>query len=47
MSAQFKLGSLYLDGNSGLPQDINKAKAWLKKAADQGYELAQRQLAAL
>lgn len=47
VSAQFKLGSLYLDGNSGLPQDINKAKAWLKKAADQGYELAQRQLAAL
>lgn len=36
MSAQLKLGSLYLDGNLGLPQDINKAKAWLKKAADQG-----------
>lgn len=30
MTAQFKLGSLYLDGNLGLPQDINKAKAWFK-----------------
>ncbi|MFW1897785.1 tetratricopeptide repeat protein [Acinetobacter sp. ULE_I001] len=47
VSAQFKLGTLYLDGNLGLPQDINKAKAWLKKAADQGYELAQQQLAVL
>jgi len=47
VTAQFKLGSLYLDGNLGLPQDINKAKEWLKKAADQGYELAQRQLAVL
>ena len=47
MTAQFKLGSLYLDGNLGLPKDINKAKAWFKKAADQGYELAQQQLAVL
>jgi len=47
VTAQFKLGSLYLDGNLGLPQDINKAKEWLKKAADQGYELAQRQLTVL
>lgn len=47
VSAQFKLGTLYLDGNLGLPQDINKAKAWLKKTADQGYELAQQQLAVL
>jgi len=47
VSAQFKLGTLYLDGNLGLPQDIHKAKAWLKKTADQGYELAQQQLAVL
>jgi len=26
---------------------MNKAKEWLKKAADQGYELAQRQLTVL
>lgn len=38
-----KLGEVYLYGN-GLPQDYEKAAAWLRKAADRGYGQAQNDL---
>jgi TPR repeat protein len=43
--AQFKLGSLYQQRESGLAQDDAQAAQWLHKAADQGLAEAQNALA--
>ncbi|MDH5571122.1 MAG: hypothetical protein OEY89_05110 [Gammaproteobacteria bacterium] len=37
--AQYKLGSMYANGR-GVPQDINKARLWYKKAAEQNHSAA-------
>lgn len=43
--AQFKLGTLYQQRESGLMQDDGQAAQWLRKAADQGLAEAQNALA--
>ena len=43
--AQFRLGSLYQQRESGLMQDDAQAAQWLRKAADQGLAEAQNALA--
>jgi TPR repeat protein len=43
--AQFKLGTLYQQRESGLMQDDAQADQWLRKAADQGLAEAQNALA--
>jgi soluble lytic murein transglycosylase-like protein len=42
VNAQYKLGSLYLDGDGKeVPQDLKQAFFWYTKAADQGHYFAQ------
>ena len=43
-AAQYKLGRNYANGWGGLAKNRAEANAWFHKAADQGYELAQREL---
>ncbi len=43
MAAQLILGMMYASGHD-LPQDDAEAVKWLKKAADQGHEIAQSYL---
>jgi len=47
VKAQYQVGYLYSSGNQGVSFDEEKGVFWFKKAADQGYELAQQQLAVL
>ena len=42
--AQFNLGEKYRNGSKGIPKDHAKAFYWIRKAADQGYALAQATL---
>ncbi len=42
--AQFALGEKYRNGSKGIPKDHAKAFYWIRKAADQGYALAQATL---
>lgn len=44
MDAQNVLGLYYLRGRGGCPQNFQKAREWLKKAAEQGCERAQKAL---
>lgn len=37
--AEFELGSMYLKGE-GVPQDIAKARTWIRSAAEEGYGIA-------
>lgn len=46
MKAQHKLSQLYFEGK-GTPQDYEKSLRWLARSANQGYVLAQRDLAEL
>lgn len=46
MKAQHKLSQMYFDGK-GTPQDYEKALKWIARSANQGYVLAQRDLAEL
>ena len=41
--AQFNVGVMYYKGK-GTQQDIEKARMWLQKAADQGDDLAKKAL---
>ena len=45
LSAQYELGAYYLTGTATVPQDLEKAVYWIKKAAEKGYLNAQLQLA--
>ncbi len=45
-TAEFRLGQLYLEGK-GCEVNVTQAKAWFKKAADQGSEGAQKELGKL
>ena len=40
--AQYKLGNCYFHGYMGVGKDVENARIWLQKAADQGHSLAQR-----
>ena len=42
--AQFNLGVMHFNARGGLPQDFALAAVWWKRAADQGYELAIKNL---
>ena len=42
---QFELARYYARGLGGAPQDTHEAARWLEKAAKQGHEVAQRDLA--
>ena len=42
--AQYQLGQMYLSGR-GVPQDYQKSLTWIARAANQGYVLAQIELA--
>ena len=42
--AQFALGEKYRNGAKGIPKDHAKAFRWIRKAAEQGYALAQATL---
>ena len=42
--AQVRLASIYFWGGHGVPQDPAQAARWYRKAADQGYALAQAHL---
>ncbi len=42
--AQFALGEKYRNGAKGIPKDHAKAFLWIRKAAEQGYALAQATL---
>ena len=44
---QFLVGSGYLAGSNGFPQDLEKAHYYLRKAADQDHALASLALASL
>ncbi len=46
MKAQHKLSQMYFDGR-GTPQDYEKSLKWLARSANQGYVIAQRDLAEL
>ena len=45
INAQFNLGNLYFNGNTGIPQDYAKAIEWFGKAAAQGHTEAKDRLA--
>ena len=45
--AQYALGEIYERGIGGLNKDLTTAMSWYKKSADQGYVIAQTNLAAL
>lgn len=45
--AQCNLGIMYKNGSSVVSKDINKATEWLRKAAIQGDEVAQRALSSI
>ena len=42
--AQYLLGTMYYYGRSWCEKDLKKAKELVKKAADQGYDLAKEML---
>jgi TPR repeat protein len=42
-AAEYDLGVVYETG-MGVPKDLNSAKSWYKKAADQGYADAKTRL---
>jgi TPR repeat protein len=46
-AAQFHLGFLYDTGSSGISQDHAQAAFWYRKAAEQGFAIAQNQLGLL
>lgn len=45
--AQLMLGVFYLDGNRGLPKDLEQAALWVGRAADQGDATAQGLMGAM
>lgn len=44
---QYLLGSAYLNGETGISQDLERAKYWLEKSANQGWVDAQMELVGL
>ena len=44
MYAQFNLGDLYYRGVAGVEKNKDLAVGWIKKSADQGYDIAEAQL---
>ena len=46
-TAQFNIGTSYLDGSNGLPKNKVQAINWLKKAAVNGHAKANLMLAGL
>ena len=38
--AQYSLGTMHYNGEGGLPVSMEKALLWLKRAAEQGFEMA-------